>query len=272
MNNLHRELAPISDAAWADLEAEARRTFARNVAARRIVDVPEPGGLELSAVATGHLDEIAAPGHGVTARTRRSQPVVELRVPFTVDRGQVDDVARGAKDADWQPVKDAAKQLAYAEDRAIFEGYSAAGITGIRAASSNPGLTLPADVREYPDAISHAVTTLRLAGVDGAYTLALSADAYTAVSETSDHGYPIHQHLARLLDGEIVWAPAIDGAFLLATRGGDFELRLGQDVSIGYLGHTATTVDLYFQESLTFLVHTAEAGVALQPSSKPTAV
>ena len=27
MNNLHRELAPISSAAWADLEAEARRTF-----------------------------------------------------------------------------------------------------------------------------------------------------------------------------------------------------------------------------------------------------
>jgi uncharacterized linocin/CFP29 family protein len=267
VNNLHRELAPISAAAWADLEAEARRTFARYVAARRIVDVPEPAGVELSAVPTGHLDQIAAPAQGVTARTRRSQPVVELRVPFTVDRGQVDDVERGAKDADWQPVKDAAKQLAYAEDRAIFEGYGAAGITGIRAASSNPELTLPADVRDYPDAISHAVTTLRLAGVDGAYTLALSADAYTAVSETSDHGYPIHQHLARLLDGEIVWAPAIDGAFLLATRGGDFELRLGQDVSIGYLGHTATTVDLYFQESLTFLVHTSEAGVALKPAA-----
>ncbi|SDM72389.1 family 1 encapsulin nanocompartment shell protein [Actinacidiphila guanduensis] len=267
MNNLHRELAPISDAAWADLEAEARRTFKRNVAARRIVDVPEPAGSELSAVATGHLAEAAPPAAGVIARTRVSQPVVELRVPFTVDRAQVDDVERGAKDADWQPVKDAARQLAYAEDRAVFEGYPAAGITGIRASSSNPELTLPADVRDYPDAISHAVTALRLAGVDGAYTLALSADAYTAVSETSDHGYPIHQHLARLLDGDIVWAPAIDGAFLLATRGGDFELVLGQDVSIGYLGHTATTIDLYFQETLTFLVHTSEASVALKPAA-----
>jgi uncharacterized linocin/CFP29 family protein len=263
VNNLHRELAPISDAAWADLEAEARRTFKRNVAARRIVDVPEPAGVELSSVPTGHLDQIAAPGHGVTARTRRSQPVVELRVPFTVDRGQVDDVERGAKDADWQPVKDAAKQLAFAEDRAVFEGYAAAGITGIRTASSNPELTLPADVRDYPDAVSHAITTLRLAGVDGAYTLALSADAYTAVSETSDHGYPIHQHLARLLDGDIVWAPAIDGAFLLASRGGDFELRLGQDLSIGYLSHDADSVQLYFTESLTFLVYTPEASVRI---------
>jgi uncharacterized linocin/CFP29 family protein len=268
VNNLHRELAPLSAAAWADLEAEARRTFKRNVAARRIVDVPEAAGPEFASVTTGHLDPVAAPADGVTAHLRRSQPVVELRVPFTIDRRQADDVERGAQDADWQPVKDAAKALAFAEDRAIFEGYPAAGITGIRASSSNARLTLPADVRAYPDAVSQAVTALRLAGVDGAYSLALSADAYTAVSETSDHGYPIHDHLARLLDGDIIWAPAIDGAFLLATRGGDFELRLGQDVSIGYLSHDADTVQLYFQETLTFLVHTSEASVALEPAAR----
>ncbi|MBM9506928.1 family 1 encapsulin nanocompartment shell protein [Actinacidiphila acididurans] len=264
MNNLHRELAPISAAAWADLEAEASRTFKRHIAARRIVDVPDPAGAELAAVATGHLDALTPPAEGVRAHLRRSQPVVELRVPFTVDRRQVDDVERGAKDADWQPVKDAAKQLAFAEDRAVFEGYQAAGITGIRASSANRELLLPADVRDFPDAVAQAVTALRLAGVDGAYTLALSAEAYTAVSETSDHGYPIHEHIARLLDGEIIWAPAIDGAFLLSTRGGDFELRLGQDVSIGYLSHDATSIELYFQETFTFLVHTAEASVALR--------
>ncbi|SDP41747.1 family 1 encapsulin nanocompartment shell protein [Actinacidiphila guanduensis] len=268
MNNLHRELAPISASAWADLEAEATRTFKRHVAARRVVDVPEPGGLELAAVATGHRDPLAPPADGVIAHARRSQPVIELRVPFTVDRAQVDDVERGAQDADWQPVKDAAKQLAFAEDLAVFEGYPAAGIEGIRAASSNAELTLPADVRDYPDAVAQAVTVLRLAGVDGAYSLVLSADSYTAVSETSDHGYPLIEHLRRLLEGDIIWAPAIDGAFLLATRGGDFELRIGQDLSIGYLNHDATSVQLYFQETLTFLVHTSEAAVALRPGGQ----
>jgi uncharacterized linocin/CFP29 family protein len=263
MNNLHRELAPISAAAWAGLEEEARRTFKRHVAGRRVVDAPQPGGLELAAVTTGHLEPVASRAEGVIAHLRRSQPIVELRVPFTVDRQQVDDVERGAKDADWQPVKDAARQIAFAEDRVVFEGYAAAGIVGIRDGSSNPALSLPGDVRKYPDTIAQAVTALRLAGVDGPYTLALSADAYTAVSETSDYGYPIHQHIARLLDGEIIWAPAIDGAFLLSTRGGDFELRLGQDLSIGYLSHDATSIQLYFQESLTFLVYTSEAVVAL---------
>src|SRR5499427_5251502 len=262
MNNLHRELAPISAAAWADLEAEARRTFERHVAGRRIVDVPEPAGLQLAAVDAGHLDAVDPPVAGVVAHLRRSQPVVELRVPFAVDRQQVDDVERGARDANWQPVKDAARQIAFAEDRAVFEGYAAAGIEGIRASSSNPPLTLPAEVRNYPTSVSHAVSALRLVGVGGPYTLALSADAYTVVSEAAEYGYPIHEHIARVLDGEIIWAPAIDGAFLLSTRGGDFELRIGQDLSIGYMSHDATNVRLYFQETLTFLVYTREASVA----------
>ncbi|MFE4912782.1 family 1 encapsulin nanocompartment shell protein [Streptomyces sp. NPDC056652] len=264
MSNLHRELAPISSAAWADMEQEARRTFTRHVAGRRLVDVPEPGGAELSGVGTGHLRAAEPPAAGVTAHSRAFQPLVELRVPFTVDRQQVDDVERGAKDADWQPVKDAARRLAFAEDRAVFEGYAAAGIAGLRASSSNRALTVPADVREYPTVVSKAASALRLAGVGGPYALALSAEAYTAVSETSDFGYPVIKHMARLLDGDIVWAPAIDGAFLLSTRGGDFELRLGQDVSIGYLSHDERGIRLYFQETLTFLVYTGEAVVSVE--------
>jgi len=263
MNNLYRELAPISDAAWSDIEQEARRTFEQHVAGRRVVDVKGPDGPLLAGVNTGHLAEIEAPADGVIAHARVSQPLVRLRVPFTVDRDDVDAAERGAQDADWQPVKDAAMKIAFAEDAAVFGGYPAAGIAGLRASTSNPALTLPGDVREYPNAVSQAVSSLRLAGVGGPFSLLLSADAYTLVSETSDHGYPIREHLARLLDGEIIWAPAIEGAFLLSARGGDYELRLGQDLSIGYLSHDAGTVQLYFQETLTFLVYTSEAIVSL---------
>jgi uncharacterized linocin/CFP29 family protein len=101
--------------------------------------------------------------------------------------------------------------------------------------------------------------------VDGPHSVLLSADVYTKVSETSDHGNPIRAHLNRLVDGDIIWAPAIDGAFILSTRGGDFDLQLGTDVSIGYLSHDAHTVQLYLQEALTFLCYTAEASVALTP-------
>ena len=263
MNNLHRELAPISAAAWASLEQEATRTFKLHVAGRRVVDVTGPDGLGLAGVGTGYLTPIESPEDGVKAVLRAWRPVVELTVPFTLDREQIDSVERGAHDPDWQPVKDAAKKIAFAEDHAIVEGYAAAQITGIRQASSNPALALPAEVKEYPNAVSKAVSELRLAGVAGPYSLLVSADAYTAVSETSDHGYPIREHVSRMVDGDIVWAPAIDGALLLSCRGGDYELRLGQDLSIGYLSHDADQVQLYFTESFTFSVYTTEASVSI---------
>jgi uncharacterized linocin/CFP29 family protein len=261
MDNLHRELAPVSDEAWAQIEQEAARTFKRHLAGRRLVDVEGPSGSSFSAVGRGRIREIDPPGDGVLARQRQVAPVVELRAPFTLSRQEIDDVERGAQDSDWQPVKDAARHIAFAEDGAIFEGYQAAGIDGIRHASSNPLVLLPAEVKEYPAAISQALSELRAAGVDGPYSLALSADAYTAVSETSDHGYPVMEHIQRLLSGEIIWAPAISGAFLLTTRGGDFSLHLGQDLSVGYLSHTETEVGLYLQETLTFLMLTSEAAV-----------
>jgi uncharacterized linocin/CFP29 family protein len=266
MNNLHRELAPVSDEAWAQIDEEAARTLRRHLAARRVVDVHGPAGEAFGAVPTGHLRPIDPPRAGVQAQQREAAALLQLRVPFRLDRQQIDDVARGSQDSDWQPAKDAARQLAFAEDQAIFEGYAAGGIGGIGPESGNSSLSFPADARDYPDAIAKALSQLRVAGVNGPYAAVLSADAYTAVTETSDHGYPVIEHIKRLVSGDIIWAPAITGGYVLTTRGGDFDLQLGQDVSIGYLGHTDADVQLYLQESLTFLVYTSEAAVALTPA------
>ena len=266
MNNLHRELAPISEAAWSQIEEEAARTLKRYLAGRRVVDMQGPVGTALSAIGTGHLQNIAAPDDGIIARQRAVKALVELRVPFELDRQAIDDVERGANDSDWQPAKDAARRIAFAEDRAIFEGYPAAGIEGIRSGTSNPVMTLPAEARTYPKAVAQAMSQLRLVGVDGPYSVLLGADAYTALAETVDQGYPVLQHIRRLVDSEIIWAPAIAGGFVLSTRGGDFDLHVGQDFSIGYSSHTATAVSLYLQETFTFLLLTSEAAVALTPA------
>ncbi|WP_341728218.1 family 1 encapsulin nanocompartment shell protein [Brooklawnia sp.] len=267
MNNLHRELAPISQGAWEQIEDEARRTYERWIAGRRVVDVSGPDGTELSAVGTGHLSPIEAVASGVLTRQRDAKHVVELRVPFRVTREAVDDVERGSEDSDWQPVKDAVQQIALAEDRAIFHGLASADIEGIAQTSSNEPVSAPSDVDDFPEAVAHAATELRLAGVGGPYSLLLSAGLYTDVSETSVHGYPIVDHLARMLDGEIIWAPGLEsGGLLVTTRGGDYELHLGQDLSIGYLSHDADSIELYLQESFTFLAYTAEASVVLEIS------
>jgi uncharacterized linocin/CFP29 family protein len=267
MNNLHRELAPISDGAWGQIEEEVSRTLKRYLAGRRVVDVQGPAGTMLSAVGTGHLHNIAAPGDGILARQREVKALVELRVPFTLDRQMIDDVERGANDSDWQAAKDAAKIIAFSEDRAILDGYAAAAIQGIREGTSNPVMNLPGDVRNYPDAFAQALGQLRLVGVNGPYSILLGAEAYTLVAEARDHGYPVLEHLRRLIDGEIIWAPAIAGACVLTTRGGDFDLHIGQDFSIGYLSHGEAAVQLYLQETFTFLLLTTEAAVSLIPAA-----
>src|SRR5262249_52953747 len=113
MNNLHRELAPISTAAWSQIEEEVARTFKRSLAGRRVVDVEGPGGAALAAVGTGHQNGIEAPLEGIRARQREVKAIVELRVPFELSREAIDDVERGAEDSDWQPAKDAATRLAF---------------------------------------------------------------------------------------------------------------------------------------------------------------
>ena len=269
MNNLHRELAPISEAAWAQIEEETTRTLKRYLAGRRVADVVTPGMPALPGVATGHLKSITAPAQGVIARQRQVKALVEVRVPFELSREAIDDVERGSEDSDWQPAKDAARTLAFAEDRAIFAGYPAADIQGLRESTSNPVRSLPADVRDYPDAIAQALTQLRLVGVNGPYSVLLGANEYTQLNETRDHGYPVLEHVKRIVDGQIIWAPAIDGAFVLTTRGGDFQLTVGKDVSIGYLSHTDSVVRLYLEEAFTFRVLTSESSVALSASTPP---
>lgn len=199
---------------------------------------------------------------------REVQPLIEVRVPFRVARQDVDDVERGSLDSDWQPVKDAAQQIAYAEDRAIFDGLAPAQIEGIRPSSSNNPVSIPADVRELPDAVAQAISALRLAGVSGPYHLLLSADVYTAVAESNDQGYPVLRHVEEILarggeHGGVIWAPAIAGGLLISSRGGDYELNLGMDLSIGYSSHDSEHIELYLIESFTARALTAEASVPL---------
>jgi uncharacterized linocin/CFP29 family protein len=67
----------------------------------------------------------------------------------------------------------------------------------------------------------------------------------------------------RLIDGQLVWAPGLDGAVVMSMRGEDFELTVGQDFSIGYLDHNAEHVRLYIEESFTFWLLSPQAAVPL---------
>ena len=82
--------------------------------------------------------------------------------------------------------------------------------------------------------------------------------------ETAEHGgYPLLEHLRKIIEGPIIWAPGVAGAVVVSLRGGDFVFESGQDISIGYESHDAESVRLYLEESFSFHVATPEAAVAL---------
>jgi uncharacterized linocin/CFP29 family protein len=262
---LKRKLAPVLPSAYAAVDAEAARVLKLNLAGRRIVDFRGPHGWELASVNTGRLEIVPAePDPDVHIGIRQVQPLVELRVPIRLPIMELDSIARGAPDPDLRPVVAAAERVAHVEDSAIFNGLQAAGIVGIIQASPHHAHKLPPDVTHLPRAILTARETLRQAGIDGPYALALDA-AYTAqVLAAAEDGYPLSKRLTEeVLDGPLVRAPAIEGGVLLSVRGGDYQLTVGQDLSIGYASHDRQTVELYLTESFTFRVLEAAAAVRL---------
>lgn len=265
MNDLLRDLAPVSAEAWKEIEDEARRALKATLAARKLVDFDGPRGWEASAVSLGRSQRLKdSPRKGVEARLRRVQPLLELRIPFELSREELEAVGRGADDPDLDPVREAAQQIALAEDKAVFHGYGAAGIHGIVEAAAEGSCAISEDYSAYIGVVAEALHQLRSAGVDGPYGIALGPRCYTGLHKTLVGGYPAIEHVRQLLDGPIISAPAVDGAVVVSLRGGDFELTVGQDFSIGYLDHNAERVRLYLQESFTFRVLAPEAAVPLR--------
>ena len=265
MNHLLRELAPISTAGWQEIEKEASRTLKTTLAARRLVDFAGPQGWGASAVGLGRSDSIAAPTErgNVRARLRKVLPMVELRVPFELSLADLDDVERGAMDPNTDSVIAAARTIAIAEDHAVFHGYAAAGIRGICEAQADVSVPIGDDYELFPQVVTTALNRLRDEGVDGPYAIALGEECYKGLTETTHGGYPVLDHVRHLIDGPLIWAPGVDGSVVLSMRGDDFQLTVGEDFSIGYLGHDNDKVRLYIEESFTFWLLSPQAAIPL---------
>jgi uncharacterized linocin/CFP29 family protein len=263
---LRRELAPLDDRAWQELDAEAARVLRHHLVARRLVDVSGPHGWQLGAVNLGRLESTdRRTPDGVGWGARQTLPLIEVRLPLTLRQMELDDLARGRADADIEAVRQAAATAATFEDTAVFKGFSDGRIEGILAAAEHEPVTLPAEAAGYPGAVAEAVSALTAAGIGGPYALVIATDQYLALMSAARGGYPPHRVIKDMLQGEILPTGSVDGGVVLSTRGGDFELTLGADYAIGYAAHDRDTVELYLTESFTFRALEPKAAVTLKP-------
>ncbi len=268
MNHLLRAHAPISDRAWEQIDQEARERLQPALAARKLVDFVGPLGWEHSATNLGRTTALSGSpaGSGAWGLQRQVLPFVELRADFVVSREELRDIDRGADDADFEALDNAAQQIAIAENAAVLSGWPDA-IKGVAEVSPYQQQPLGSAPEHYPQRIARAVGDLRTRGVGGPYGLALAPEPYRLAIQTSEHGGALlTEHLQTILGGgPVVWTPGLEGAVAISLRGGDFILECGQDLSVGYDSHDAAQVELYIQESFSFRVATPEAAVVLTP-------
>jgi len=265
MDLLRREIAPITNEAWARLDEEAKQVLKAHLSARYFIDFSGPHGWTHGSVNTGRLrlPENQDIG-GVHWGQRVVQPLIEVRVPFHMRQLELDFIPRGAKDIDWSPLEDAAKKATHFEESAIYNGFSDGGIGGILEICRHCDQPICGDPDQFIAAGARAMEMLRAEQVEGPYVLVLGPPAFEMLNRLARNGYPLKKNIYNVIpDVRILWSPAVQGGALLSARGGDFELTVGQDLSIGYCGHDRDTVELYFTESFTFRVLEEEAAIVL---------
>jgi uncharacterized linocin/CFP29 family protein len=269
MDILKREMAPVTDTAWKEIANQTDTVLTNYLTARKFVDIDGPNGFDFSAVSTGRLTVPKKKmKDGVNYGIRSILPLVEVRKPFELDLWELDNINRGAKDVDLEPLENAVKQIAGFEENTIYMGLSEAGINGLSENNHYGQVFLPDKVENIIKFIGAQINVLQRNAVEGPYTLVLTEKYWLELINLVD-GYPLIKQLTELLGGKIIINDHCDKSFLVSERGGDFELTLGQDVSVGYEAHDTQKVKLYLTESFTFRILSPEAIVVI--SSKKTA-
>jgi uncharacterized linocin/CFP29 family protein len=263
---LRRSLAPVTDEAWKEVDLQAARTLKGNLSARGLVDLSGPHGWAMAAVNLGSVRVgNGDPVKGVSWGRRETLNLIEIRVPFSIKIWELDNVSRGAKAPDLAPLIGAARKVALFEEAAIYNGFGEAGIKGIGESSSHKPVVLPPeDPDAFTEAVEAGVLAIQKSGIAGPYTLVLGTDPYAMLQVGDPQAYPLRKQVERIASGGIHWSPALHGGVILSRRGGDYEMTIGQDLSVGYRSHDKENVDLYFTESFTFRVLEPAAAVELK--------
>ncbi len=256
---LNRDLAPIPAEAWEFLDEEALEVLENRLVGRKVVEVSGPHGLEAAAVNTGRREEMK----GVFSR-RKSLPLVEVEIPITMPRAELEAFARGAEDADSDPVREAAEKAARIENQAIFQGQEEAGIEGIIPASEHDAIEVEEDRDPFFSAIWNARRALDLENVPGPYHLVLGDRHYQLLNELESACYPLFRKIEGLLGTDIIYMPELEDKGVLMAAGDFYKLYLGQDISLGFRNSDQEKLELFLFESFTFKIDAPEAAVVLE--------
>lgn len=248
---LNRNMAPISDKVWEEIDERAKEVLKSYLTARKVVKVKGPKGLDFNAVGEGRLEEIKE-ADAIFYSNYAVKPLTEARVEFELDRKELDNIVRGAKDPDLTPLEDAMKKLALFEEKAVYYGLVDVGIEGLDKASKK-AIPFGKDRDSIVNSIAKGISQLREAYAATPYALVVGEEEYKNII-LNDNGYPLEKRISKLIDGDIYVSKAVKGAFLVPFDSEDLELTIGQDFAIGFLEADDDKIEFFATESFTFRV------------------
>jgi uncharacterized linocin/CFP29 family protein len=266
MDFLRRELAPVSPQGWAQIDEIARQTLAANLSGRKFLDVAGPLGIDYAAVPLGRLSvPKSAKSEKVGYGVHQVLPLVETRASFTLQTWELDNIERGAKDIELEALVSACREIAAFEEKAIYGGFAPASILGLKDIVKGKELPLKLEADAFIEAVAEGQARMLKDGVEGPANLAVSPAVWKFLSRITSGG-TLRSNLEKQIGGKVVYSEAVPDAILVAARGGDTELTIGQDLAIGYHSHGSAEVNFFLTESFTFRVVAPEAvlGFALK--------
>lgn len=264
MDLLKKNLAPISDTAWNEIDEMARNTLVAHLSGRKVLDFDGPHGFSFTSINLGRLSMGEGPDTtGVKYGVYNVQPLIESRINFSLKTWELDNIERGARDISLDSLVDATKKMARFEETAIYNGFKAGSIEGLHSKSSGETITLKLNNDSVLDSLAEAQTRMNTEGVTGNCNFVVNPDIWKFMGRISPGG-TLKSLVEKQIGGSVIYSEAVNDAILISARGGDAELIVGQDMSIGYDHHTSDEVFLFLTESFTFRVIAPEAIVSFK--------
>lgn len=261
MDIFKRELAPLSSEAWAEIEKRAKTVLLAKLTARKVIGIEGPKGLGYTTVNEGRLNLVD--DGDVKAGVYAVKPLTEARIRFSLNRWEVDNLSRGAKDINFDNLDAAIDKLATFEENAVYNGYAKGGIKGLIESSAHKPLEFGTDANAILLNLAEGVITLKKNYNPWPYNLIVGKKAWLELNKETQ-GTSLYKLAERSLGGKITYSSSIEGALLLPANDGNVELTIGQDFALGYESHDTKELTLFATESFTFRVLNPKAIVVFK--------
>jgi len=271
MRYLPREAAPIGDRVWEMIDQAVIGPAKMQLAGRRLLEIHGPFGL-----GTRSLDhkERATTAEATFGEARASMsaphitPIPMISAGFALSIREIAAAEERGSLLDLEAPAKAAIACARLEDQLIFNGNKDLGIDGLLTTPKASRVRLGdwGQLGQPVEDLLKAVSALDAAGFPGPYAAAVAPSLFNALYQRyTEASLTQLEHARQIITSGLVKAPALASGGVVLTAERHFaSLVLAQDMTLAFVGPTATDYEFVIVESLAPRITVPEAICVLE--------